>query len=253
MQIFVKVPSGKTHTLDVKSSVSIAYVKAKIQELEGIPMREQRLTYNDKDLKDMRTLDESDVMNEATLHLMLRIVGGAGKKDTVVKKSKQVDAKKVANAARNYDALNDVVAPEGVRELARHISENPPWAETALKTLSFDKTKRMLQGLEALPMLNAERLVSIASVFMVEGYEATQAARDLHDATLQILKSAFMLSFHKWGEGPTTFYALAKERFAEAEKEEIRREAVLATVRKYGISVELATDAVMQDTPTYTC
>ena len=55
------------------------------------------------------------------------------------------------------------------------------------------------------------------------------------------------------GEGPTTFYALAKERFAEAEKEEIRREAVLATVRKYGISVELATDAVMQDPPTYTC
>ena len=84
MQMFVKMPSGKTLTLDVKSSVPIAYVKAKIQEVEGIPMREQRLTYNDKDLKDMRTLGESNVVSEATPSVMLRIAGGAGKRDKVV-------------------------------------------------------------------------------------------------------------------------------------------------------------------------
>ena len=238
MQIFVKVPSGKTHTLDVKSSVSIAYVKAKIQELEGIPMREQRLTYNDKDLKDMRTLDESDVMNEDTLHLMLRIVGGAGKKDTVVKKMKPAEAKQVADAVRNFDNLARAKAPDGIHELARQIAADPQWVETALKKVPFDKTKRMLQDLEELPTLNAERIAAVAGFYMISEYGHAVSERSLHDTVVQLLKNAFMLSFAKWGEGPMKFFTLAKEHFAVVEKLEIRLQVERELALKYGLTIK---------------
>lgn len=71
MQIFVKLPSERTLTLEVEPGDRIYNVKQRIHDKEGIPPHQQKLTFNGQELEDNCTLADYNIPKEYTLFLNL--------------------------------------------------------------------------------------------------------------------------------------------------------------------------------------
>ena len=76
-QIFVKTLSGKTIALDTNLSDTVDMIKAEIQAAVGVPFDQQRLIFSGRQLDDRHSLREYGVRKASTLHLVLRLRGGA--------------------------------------------------------------------------------------------------------------------------------------------------------------------------------
>ena len=76
MQIFVKIPSGRTITIQCEPCDTVLNVKNWVNDREGIHPDAQRLIYGGKQLIDEKAISEYNIQSEATLTLVYRLCGG---------------------------------------------------------------------------------------------------------------------------------------------------------------------------------
>ena len=77
MQIFVYANGPKPFILDVTRNTTTEETKMLVHKRSGTPAYQQRLMYAGRQLKPLRTLKDYDVKPESTIHMVVRLHGGA--------------------------------------------------------------------------------------------------------------------------------------------------------------------------------
>ena len=76
LYLFIETLTGTSFEMKVSPLETIVCIKAKLQQLEGIPISQQHLLYSDRELDNNTSLAECHIPDGATLTLVLSIRGG---------------------------------------------------------------------------------------------------------------------------------------------------------------------------------
>lgn len=76
LKFSVKTLTGKTITVQIRSTRTVLQLKDAIEDNQGIPPDQQRLIYAGKQLCDERTISEYGITDGCAVHLVLRLRGG---------------------------------------------------------------------------------------------------------------------------------------------------------------------------------
>ncbi|GMF47994.1 unnamed protein product [Phytophthora fragariaefolia] len=76
MVVFVRALSGKILSIQCKPTDTVRFIKARIEDKQGVPLADQCLTYACKQLQDHLPLSSYNISNASTLHLTTRVLGG---------------------------------------------------------------------------------------------------------------------------------------------------------------------------------
>jgi hypothetical protein len=112
-QVFVKL-SSKTITVDACPSDTIAAIKRRVQDKEGVPPQQLRLQYKGKELTNNRSVGDCNVTRESTLHGSFRLRGGgpssSNNKQNANKKGK-------GGKKRKWSRIHELEAAESLASL----------------------------------------------------------------------------------------------------------------------------------------
>ncbi|XP_018953552.2 polyubiquitin-like [Cyprinus carpio] len=75
-QVFVRNEKGQTGTYEVDINETVDLLQAKIHRKERVPVDQQRLIFNGRQLESGRKLQEYDITPGSTIHMTLRLRGG---------------------------------------------------------------------------------------------------------------------------------------------------------------------------------
>ena len=77
LRIFVRIKAGQTITIHIRPNRTTLDLKHLIQQQTHLPPDATRLIHNCRQLRDHRTMREQNITTDATIHVLLRLRGGA--------------------------------------------------------------------------------------------------------------------------------------------------------------------------------